>query len=63
MMPRQWWCSCTPRTCRTQTRAVGKNDVALGETFFNSGWRGYDNKKTGSETEGEDRTIFLRKSL
>ena len=46
-----------------EARPIGENDVVRSEAFLDGGWRGYDNEKTGSEAEGEDRTIFYRKIL
>ena len=42
-----------------QARAVGQDDVVLGEAFFDGGRRGNDNHELGSESEGENWTVLL----
>ena len=42
-----------------EVRAVGQDDVVLGEAFLHRERRRNDDDKTGAEPEGENRAIFL----
>ncbi|KAK3019706.1 hypothetical protein RJ639_003940 [Escallonia herrerae] len=42
-------------------RPICENDIVLGETFFNGCWRRHDKHRPGTESKGENWTIFVRK--
>lgn len=48
---------------RKEFRTVRQDNVVLGEAFLDQGWGRYDYYQAGTEAQGENVAVLLRKTL